>query len=322
MRVNCEIDEQTRNLLINSHLSDRSRLMYSSRPHHPRGGFTLIELLVVIAIIAILIGLLLPAVQKVREAAARSTCQNNLKQLTLGAINCADANGGKLPPSIGLYPNLQPSTSNGDGGLFFHILPYIEQGPVYNASLSPDGRNANLQTYNQWNAAPQNASIKTMICPSDTSLIQRGAPGHGSYGVNGQLFHYYYPGWGYAGFSNYPASIPDGTSNTVFFPEKVCESSTGPYTDNYWPDWGPICMSSDEGDPVGVTAIPQFSVRGYPANTSNGTPANGGIPSTYHNVLNVAMGDGHVHTIGSGISGQTWWALATPNANDVPGSNW
>src|SRR5439155_1454005 len=98
-------------------------------------GFTLIELLVVIAIIAILIGLLVPAVQKVREAAARIKCANNLKQMSLATINCSDTYDGKMPPDYGDYSAQDPTNSSqdGNGSLFFHILPYIEQENLYKA---------------------------------------------------------------------------------------------------------------------------------------------------------------------------------------------
>src|SRR5262245_3292558 len=94
-----------------------------------RLGFTLIELLVVIAIIAILIGLLVPAVQKVREAAARMTCQNNLHQLGVAVHDYASAFQDALPP-VTAATNSAPSFGF-NGSLHFVILPYIEQDNVY-----------------------------------------------------------------------------------------------------------------------------------------------------------------------------------------------
>jgi prepilin-type N-terminal cleavage/methylation domain-containing protein/prepilin-type processing-associated H-X9-DG protein len=134
-----------------------------------RRGFTLIELLVVIAIIAILIGLLLPAVQKVREAAARAKCSNNLKQLGLAIHNYHDANG-RLPAA------LEELVVNGvvkDHSWTPRILPFIEQEPLfrrYNFALAWDeGANQNA-------TGPIRTTISTFLCPSapDDRLTVRG----------------------------------------------------------------------------------------------------------------------------------------------------
>jgi prepilin-type N-terminal cleavage/methylation domain-containing protein/prepilin-type processing-associated H-X9-DG protein len=135
--------------------------------NHPkmRAGFTLIELLVVIAIIAILIGLLLPAVQKVREAANRAKCENNLKQIGLACQNYHDTNNGFPTDFVWWTPagggSTTPATS------FDILLPYLEQQALYQALYQQ------LTSYNTWGGSPNAASatpVSVFACPSDSGI--------------------------------------------------------------------------------------------------------------------------------------------------------
>jgi len=310
-------------------------------------GFTLIELLVVIAIIAVLIGLLVPAVQKVREAAQRMSCTNNLKQMCLATIHAADTNQGRLPPGLGLWPSAVGSPNNGQGGLFFHILPFIEQGNAYKSSVGGDGRNQfpngqNSPTYTQWNL--QNQTVKTYFCPSDPTFDTGGtwAKSITSYAYNANVFGISYQwGWGQQSY-RYPSSITDGTSNTVFLTEKQSKSygSTNWAPDsgfNFWPDWGPAINSVEGGQPNGSSgtaaayASAKFVVGArlgcdpFASNQPNGQGAcaDGNVANSPHSGgINAALGDGSVRFVNAGMSAQTWWFAITPKGSEILPNDW
>ncbi|MDB5312037.1 MAG: putative major pilin subunit [Gemmataceae bacterium] len=206
------------------------------RHRSQRSGFTLIELLVVIAIIAILIGLLLPAVQKVREAAARTKCINNLKQLGLGAFNY-EGSYGKFPPGVNL-----PFTTTVAGGqsagpvlpgkyvsLFESLFPSMEQQNLY-AQLNLA---ANQYSNALGQTSPGATIVPTLLCPSDTApqqttYVSSGKTyyfGANTYGGNPGVVGFYTSSMDQTGifFINSSVTISgitDGTSNTLMFGER------------------------------------------------------------------------------------------------------
>jgi prepilin-type N-terminal cleavage/methylation domain-containing protein len=243
-------------------------------------GFTLVELLVVIAIIAILIGLLLPAVQKVREAALRTESMNNLKQLALATHGCHDVYG-KLPPTYGCFPidgnNInwgEPYRPSRFGTAQYFLLPFIEQQNVYD-SVQVDGEPGS--TYAKTNPPGHQANswwidrggrIKTFQAPGDPSLPGQGTSwatgddnrprGSTSYAVN---WHVYRGGWGedwqFGGVTRL-ASVTDGLSNTIFIAERyaIC----GPDPNLGWSNSQPLLYAehiwNEDGQNAGPVAEP------------------------------------------------------------------
>jgi prepilin-type N-terminal cleavage/methylation domain-containing protein len=265
-----------------------------------RPAFTLIELLVVIAIIAILIGLLLPAVQKVREAAARATSENNLKQMALALQNVASTYDGRLPPRTGGFPDaLGPSAS-----LFFHILPYIEQQNIYNNH--PTNRFPPFVT----------EVIQIYISPVDPTNGTN-KPGLTSYSSNGLAFPF--PG------SGSPASLAlftDGSSNTVILTEGCATQGFG--TDSKGKSlslsrsWASISSPGNFFIVSTTTDTTPLPTIGQPCPKVPNT----GDPNGFSTAMMAGMMDGSVRAVTSAVGRSTWVAACTPNGGDLLGSDW
>jgi prepilin-type N-terminal cleavage/methylation domain-containing protein len=137
-----------------------------------RRGFTLIELLVVMAIIATLMGLLLPAVQKVREAANRTVCGNNLRQIGIACVN-HETNRGVFPPAAARVPSEKLGVKGGDHGWAVFILPFIEQEVAHNNYRYDQNWSANA------NLAATRTRVKSFVCPSVPLSDRTAANGRG-----------------------------------------------------------------------------------------------------------------------------------------------
>jgi prepilin-type N-terminal cleavage/methylation domain-containing protein len=237
----------------------------TTRIRRNRLGFTLIELLVVIAIIAILIGLLLPAVQKVREAANRIKCGNNMKQMGVAIHNLHDTYGRFPPAATYNEATARPTTPNdlfmgAYGNPFFQLLPFVEQDNLYKKSVVTTPFTHINVSYNYTlsaDATPQQV-IPIYICPSDPSVpgsktITNPSVGINypfavcSYAFNYQVFAQYgVESWvppagqyidysdGYKGYSGI-ATLTDGTSNTILFTEKYARCVTSSQAPIYGP---------------------------------------------------------------------------------------
>jgi len=287
-----------------------------------RGGITLVELLVVIAIIAVLIGLLVPAIQMIRGAAARAQSLNNLKQMSLACQNFHDVNG-TLPPAQGARRPGQGVI----GPVHFHILDFIEQGPVLKNAESPRG-------FARWDVnGTFGKVIPTYLSPSDPTVTN----GQGNFGALWGLASYAYnfQVFGNGNLASSPdvalgnpnttniafwfgrtrlLAIRDGTSNTIMFAEKIAQCG----------QWmGPVDGASLWSCEFNQRR-PGFAINGAAAN-STGTGSMfqvGAKPATCDwnlasttssTAILVALCDGSARSLAASTAPAIWWSALQPN---------
>jgi len=330
--------------------------MQMRRPCGGRRGFTLIELLVVIAIIAVLIALLLPAVQAAREAARRSQCVNNLKQIGLALHNYHDVTGA-LPWGFGY-------TGWNDWSGHAMLLPYIEQGPLYNAlNFRAGGADYGGAADN---TTVVRSTLTAMLCPSDQDRLTT-VTGHNNYAGNGGsspaalMGSDPMQGIGTMGQTNGSTvsrtisfrDITDGLSGTAAWSEKVKGIQNSNQKDGTSPsstvwstaacskcsipsDYWTTCkaVNTSTGTAFGLDAPGQSWSVGYATHTRynhimppnswscayQGQWDNRGAftaSSRHSGVVNLLMCDGTVKGIKNSIQPPVWWALGSISGNEV-----